>query len=240
MVGMRAWLTISASLVVSLFALQASANGTGLKEKSGKDGQTCAQCHNGGVAPTVTLDGPPSLAAGASADYTLTIKTTLAKASAGIATDTGKLTAGPGLKLDGTELTHSAAIDATGGEAKFTFKVKAPASGTKVKLWAAGLASDGTATGGDADAKTTLDITITGGSGGGATAAGEDETPSGGKSSKKSSSSSGSGDNDDDDSSTGIPNSGCASAPERTDAMSGLAVLAALAIVLKASRRRDT
>src|SRR5437016_3163577 len=124
---MRAWLSISAAVAMSLFALQAGANSGGIKGKSGKGGQpTCSGCHNGGTAPTVKIDGPETLKAGESGSYTFTITTTEAKGSAGIATDTGKLEAGTGLKLDGDELEQSAALDATGGEVKFGFKLTAP------------------------------------------------------------------------------------------------------------------
>jgi len=229
--GMRRWLSFSIALSVSAFALQASAFGAGNTGNSGKGASICSTtCHKGGTgaAPTVTIDGPASLAAGATGEYTLKIGTTLAKASCNIAVDKGTLVAGTGLKLVDGELTHTASIAGAGAE--FTFKVKAPASG-KVTIYAVGLGSDGTGQENDIDAKTTKAISISGAAASSSTGDDDDE---------KAPSKSSGDDDDDDDYATGIPNSGCAVASGGGDTTIALA-FAGVAVALQVvSRRRRT
>ncbi|MBX3226025.1 MAG: hypothetical protein KIT84_29380 [Labilithrix sp.] len=232
---MRSWLSLSAALLVTLAAAPASANSGGVKGYSGKSA-SCKTCHNGGAAPTVTLDGPSSLAAGASGDYTLTVKTELTKGSAGISADGATLTAGENLKVTDGELTQTGPIDVAGGEVVFSFKVKAPSSGSSFKIYAAGLGSDGVNITGDGDATTTKSVSITGGGGGGG-GDDEDDDDSSSSSSSSSSKKTSSGD-DDDDYDTGIPNSGCAAAGSHLpDMTSALVVVAALALASKRRRK---
>jgi len=161
---------LAAAIVVALPAI-AHANPGGLPGYTGKptaaspQGESCNQCHSGGTAPTVAIAGPASLTAGQVADYTLTVTTGLAEAGAGIAaTDGVALTAVTGLRDSFGEMVQSAPLTVSGGAAVFKFKVTAPASGTAIKLWAVGLAANGSAGDqGDKATHTTKDITITGG-----------------------------------------------------------------------------
>jgi hypothetical protein len=157
---------VIAGLIVTTFAAPASAYGSGATGYTGKqEDRSCNSCHSGGTAPQVTINGPASIAAGATADFTLVVATKQTRAGAGIAaTDGTTLGAGAGLQaLDG-ELTHSAGLAVSGGKATFKFKVTAPASGTSLRLYAVGLAANGSGTGGDKATQITKDITVTGGS----------------------------------------------------------------------------
>lgn len=234
---MRRWLSFSVALLVSAFALHASAFGAGNTGNSGKGASICSTtCHKGGTgtAPTVTIEGPASLAAGAEGEYTLKVGTTLAKASCNIAVDKGTLKAGTGLKLVEGELTHSASIAGAGAE--FTFKVKAPASG-KVKIFAVGLGSDGTGQENDVDGKTTKEISITGGAAKSSSSTSGDDGDDDGA---KPSSNSGGDDDDEDDNATGIANSGCVVASGGGDTTIALAFAGVALALHVATRRRRT
>src|SRR6476660_3715531 len=82
-------------LLVLMLAVPAVAfaSSGGAPGYSGKSGATCGSCHSGGAtAPTVTLAGPASLAAGSSGTYTMTITGGPGvKAGVGIAVDKGTL-----------------------------------------------------------------------------------------------------------------------------------------------------
>jgi hypothetical protein len=65
-------LLVAATLVVRHGV--ARAHSAGVSGFSGQQEQTCNHCHYGGTSPTVTLDGPSTLAPGAAGDYTLTIR----------------------------------------------------------------------------------------------------------------------------------------------------------------------
>ena len=158
--------------LAGLFALTltaaASASSAGISGFSGKTaGSSCTMtgCHSGGAAPTVAIDGPATLAAGAQGSYTFTVTTALAKSGADIAASDGAtLAAGTGLKIMSGELVQSSPLATASGAAKYTFTVTAPTSGTTMTLYAAGLAADGTGgTTGDGQAQTTLAVTVTGG-----------------------------------------------------------------------------
>lgn len=168
---MRALVGITAAVATTLVTLAAQANNGGVAGYSGKpninapQGESCNQCHSGGTAPTVTLNGPASLAAGSSAEYTLVVSTGLARAGAGIAaTDGVVLTPGTGLRDSFGEMVQNAPLAPSGGQATFRFTVKAPASGTTLRLWAVGLAANNNGgTSGDRASHVTKDVTITGG-----------------------------------------------------------------------------
>lgn len=177
---MRVSLAFVAGLAITAFAGTASAYGNGASGYTGKqEGRSCNSCHSGGTAPQVTITGPDTLAPGATGDFTMVITTKQAKGAGGIAaTDGAVLTAGPNLHDEGGELTHDKAINAAGGKASFTFKLTAPARGTSVRIYAVGLAANGSGTGGDKATQITKDITITGGT----SAPAEPTTPPGSES----------------------------------------------------------
>lgn len=168
---MRSLLAITGALAAALVSLPASANNGGIAGYTGKpnfgapQGESCNQCHSGATAPGVTLNGPASLTAGQSAEYTLVVSTGLSRAGAGVAaTDGVVLTPGTGMRDSFGEMVQNGPLTVSGGQATFRFTVKAPASGTSLRLWAVGLAANNTggATG-DRAAHAVRDITITGG-----------------------------------------------------------------------------
>ncbi|MBX3229158.1 MAG: hypothetical protein KIT84_02395 [Labilithrix sp.] len=162
---MRLLVSLAVGLAISTVSVAASAYGDGATGYSGKQGQTCTGCHGGNAAkPTVTITGPDTLAAGATGDYTLTVTTNLTRAAANIAaTDGATLVPGTGLQEGGGELTHTNGRPTAGGRYAFTFKVTAPATGGPLKLFAAGMGSNGTGTAGDGTTLSTKDVTVTGG-----------------------------------------------------------------------------
>lgn len=166
--GLAALVAVAACL---LWSGPASANGGGVAGYTGKpnaaapSGESCNKCHSGGAAPQVSITGPSSLAAGQSAEYTLTVRTAQARAAAGVAASEGAvLTPVAGLRESFGELVQSSSVAAAGGQATFRFRVTAPASGAKVDLWAVGLACNGSGTGGDRAAHATTTIAGGGGS----------------------------------------------------------------------------
>lgn len=164
--------------VLSIFALAlfalggvAHARPTGISGASGKSGFICNKCHSGGATPMVQLDGPSTLAAGASATYTFTI-TGGAAVAGGLdaALDDASLAAGaklatisPLTQLLNGEVTHTQPNDFAQGTLSFQFSVVAPSAARTMTLWVAGNSTnhDGTNSG-DKAAGTMLTITVAG------------------------------------------------------------------------------
>jgi hypothetical protein len=145
----------------------ASATSTGVSGYSGNPatnaGAICTACHSGGTVPTVALSGPTSLPTNSTGVYLFTI-TGGAAVNGGldVSTDSGTLSAlDSSTKLLGGEITQSAAKSFTSGALTFTFSLKAPSTTGSLTLYAAGLSSDGTGTGGDNSAAMTLSVTVT-------------------------------------------------------------------------------
>lgn len=162
---MRNFLAFVVGLAITTFAVSAGAYGGGASGYTGKQGLSCNGCHSGGTAPQVTITGPDTLAAGATGDFTMVVTTGQTKAAGGIAATDGT-TLAPGTNLIETdgELTHSnGGVNVSGGKATFSFKVTAPATGTTLRIFAVGLAANGSGTGGDKATQITKDLTITGG-----------------------------------------------------------------------------
>jgi hypothetical protein len=180
-------------------AAQANAGGvagyTGKPNATAPQGESCNRCHNGGATPQVRIDGPASLMAGQSGEYTLVVTTGQSRAGAGVATSAGTLAPIAGLRDSFGEMVQNNAATVTGGAAQFRFRLTAPTTGNAIKLYAVGLAANGAGTGGDSAAQITRDITVSAGmpppSGGDA-----GTTPPPGSSSSSSSSSSGGADPD--------------------------------------------
>ena len=168
---MRWYLAGAASLAASLIATAALANESGLAGYSGKPnlanpaGESCNQCHSGAGAPQVTLNGPASLTAGQTADYSLVVKTGLSHAAGAIAaTDGIVLTPVTGLRDSFGEMVPNGGVVTSGGQATFSFKVTAPLSGTTLRLWAVGLADNGNGNvSGDKASHVIRDVAVTGG-----------------------------------------------------------------------------
>jgi hypothetical protein len=159
-------------LAASLVSLPAFANASGLAgytmkpNLSAPSGESCNNCHGGGTAPMVTLNGPATLAAGQIADYSLVVKTGSSRAAAGIAaTDGVVLTPVSGVRDSFGEMVPNGGVAVSGGQATFTFRVTAPLSGTTLRLWAVGLAANGNnGVSGDKGTHVLRDIAVTGGS----------------------------------------------------------------------------
>ncbi|MCP3139500.1 MXAN_6652 family MXYO-CTERM-anchored protein [Pyxidicoccus xibeiensis] len=170
---------VMAACLVSSAAL---ANSIGISGRSGKQqGQTCTAsgCHAapaGTTNPTVTLEGPESLAPGATGNYRLIVRGGPGvRAGFNVAVDgsnDAKLGATSGTRLLSGEVTHSAPKAFANGEAVFDFTLVAPASGSTLTLYGAGNSANFNQTeAGDASGTDTLQIKVGDGGGGG----GDDE-----------------------------------------------------------------
>jgi hypothetical protein len=159
--------SIAAIFALTCFADVASPFSGGITRKSGKQGGTCNGCHQGGVTPKVTLDGPTSLDAGMLATYTFRIETAAAITgmNAAVSADDAVM-AGDGdggTREDENEVTHARTIRPDGGAAVYTFSMVAPPYGGKITLYAAGNACDGNGnTEGDESAATSIEIDVIG------------------------------------------------------------------------------
>ncbi|NVI98372.1 hypothetical protein HV824_09585 [Myxococcus sp. AM009] len=151
----------------------AFANSAGISGQSGKQGSslTCAACHTGGgSAPTVTIEGPTTLAPGATGNYTLVIRGGPASGAGynvAVSDNGGTLTPGTGsIRLSG-EVTHRTIQAFSGGAARFDFTLVAPSTPGSVTLYGAGNSvNDNGTEQGDASAATTLNVTVADGGGG--------------------------------------------------------------------------
>jgi hypothetical protein len=163
--------TVSAVLLTAATSL---ANPGGIAGYTGKpttnapQGQSCNACHSGGAAPQVSITGPSTLKAGETGEYAIVVATGASRASGAVAATSGVMLSpvqGGGLRDSFGELVQDGAKSTSGGQAQFRFRVTAPLSGATLKLWAVGMGSNGSGTGGDGTAQITKDITVTGGSG---------------------------------------------------------------------------
>jgi hypothetical protein len=168
-------LGVAGVLAAGLFSLSAHANAGGKTGFSGKSGTTCVQaCHANNastVATTVTVEGPATLAAGSTGDYTLIIQggpAVKAGMNVAVSNNGGTLNVvGSDLKVDTAngELTHTAAKAFSNNEVRFDFKLVAPASAGTVTLFATGNSVNGdNGLTGDNSASTTKPIQVTSGS----------------------------------------------------------------------------
>jgi len=114
----------------------------GLTNKNGGDGCTC---HGGkSSAVTVSINGPETLAPGATGSYSVTIAGgPLAKAGTDIAASAGTLTPGSGMKTQSGDITHTSPKAVSGGVVTYDFMYTAPASEGDVTLFATGNSVNG-------------------------------------------------------------------------------------------------
>nr|AYM53946.1 hypothetical protein [Corallococcus coralloides] len=165
---------IIAACLVSGSALASSAGQVG---HSGKQANmTCMNsgCHTGGgAAPTVTLEGPDTLAPGATGNYKLVITGGPGRRGGfNVAVDNGTLQAGTGQRKSNEELTHSTAKDFSNGRVEFDFTLVAPSTAGTINLFGAGNSANGDSNfTGDSSATNKKTITVGSGGGGG----GDDE-----------------------------------------------------------------
>ena len=116
----------------------------GVSGYSGRAG-SCANCHAGGTAPSVSISGPTSLQPGASGTFMLTIRGGAA-VEGGLDVSLaggGSLGAGSGSKIMNGEVTQSSSGRFSGGALSYQFTVTAPSSAGNLSLSGAGLSSNG-------------------------------------------------------------------------------------------------
>jgi uncharacterized protein (TIGR03382 family) len=165
-------LGVASLMAACFFSFSAQANLNGITARSGKQGQNCmaSGCHATNpspTAPTVQLQGPTTLTAGTTGNYTLVITGGPAvKAGMNVAVSNGggTLNAGVGSKVAASELTHSAPKDFANNEARFDFTLVAPSSAGSVVMYASGNSTNGNgANTGDNAVSTQITIQVTGG-----------------------------------------------------------------------------
>lgn len=160
---------VLAACFLSGSALAYSTGQTGFSGKQAN--MTCmgSGCHSGGATPTVTLEGPDTLAAGATGNYKLIISGGAGtRGGFNVAVSSGDLRAGSGQRKASDELTHSAPRNFSNGRLEFDFTLVAPASGGNITLFGAGNSTNGNfAETGDGSAQAQKTITVTGGTNGG-------------------------------------------------------------------------
>jgi hypothetical protein len=118
----------SATLIIIGISFLFYASSTGITGTTLKNGVGC-DCH--GTTPSnqvlVSISGPDQIEAGEDATYTLTITGgTLTAGGTNIAASAGTLSPENGLKLVGSELTHTSPRQAVSGSVSWTFKYRAP------------------------------------------------------------------------------------------------------------------
>ncbi|MCP3102862.1 hypothetical protein LZ198_28690 [Myxococcus sp. K15C18031901] len=163
---MRRLSAVIGVVAVSLaWSTPAFATSSGITGQSGKDGPTCSTCHQGGTAPTVSLEGPSELAPGATGEYVFIIRGGAAKTGGvGLAVDNAGATlqaGGTGLKKLGSELSHASPQPFTNNELRFTFSLVAPATDVTLTLFGAGNSSNADlSSDGDRAASTKLAVKV--------------------------------------------------------------------------------
>ena len=166
----RRWFRIACVIVaLAAGAGTSRATSTGIVGRSGKQAITCNGCHGGGVVPSVTFDGPTTLAPGTTGTFTFTVHSNDAdvqlRAGFNVAASGGTLrivTGQPEKVLSG-ELTHTApqpVADLT-GDVTWTFRWQAPARAGDHMFWGAGNSVNfDHSTSGDRVATTTYGIVV--------------------------------------------------------------------------------
>lgn len=154
-------LVLPTFFVASLVASVASATPLVPVGYTNKQGMVCStSCHaKGGAMPTVTLTGPSTVAAGATANYTLTVGGSNQRCAVA-ATDGVVLTpTSTALKKEFDELASDGLKVAT---PTCTFSLVAPKAGP-ITIWYLGSNQSGSGTGGDGFRYSTMTVTVTGG-----------------------------------------------------------------------------
>jgi len=170
---MRVWTTSILCLVLGTSAASANSNASNDTGRSSKSaGQTCnSNCHSPtGSVPAVALTGPATLAAGATGNFTLTLTANASpntQSGCDIATSSAQATLAvttANLTLSNGELVQKTPLGFTNGTATYDFKVTAPATAGSFTVYAYGMATNGSGTGGDnGKAATPIVVSVTGG-----------------------------------------------------------------------------
>jgi hypothetical protein len=154
-------LILATFFVASLVASEASATPLVPVGYTNKQGMVCSSsCHaKGGAMPTVTLTGPSTVAAGATANYTLTVGGSNPRCAVAATTGVVLTPTSAALKKDFDELASDGLNKAT---PTCTFSLVAPKAGP-VTIWYLGSNQNGSGTGGDGFRFSTMAVTVTGG-----------------------------------------------------------------------------
>lgn len=154
-------LVLPAFFVGSLVASVASATPLVPVGYTNKQGMVCStSCHaKGGAMPTVTLTGPSTVAAGATANYTLTVGGSNQRCAVAATTGVVLTPTSGALKKEFDELASDGLKVAT---PTCTFSLVAPKAGP-ITIWYLGSNQSGSGTGGDGFRYSTMAVTVTGG-----------------------------------------------------------------------------
>jgi len=139
----------------------------GITGNSGKQGANCADCHFGGTAPLVRLEGPNVVHSGALATFRFVVQSQSSRqqfAGFNVAASHGRLDPLPdqGEHLEVGELTHDFPKAAIDNETAWLFTWRAPASTGTQTLYGAGLSANGNGNrNGDEMALLQLAVTVT-------------------------------------------------------------------------------
>ena len=157
---------VIAGCALVAWAGSARAYSAGVFGYSGKPpAHACTDCHSGGAAPPVTLNGPSTLTPGESAVYTLDVVTGASTRSAGfdVAVSDGQLAMiaqNNATFLNNGEISHKLPL-ARGQTVQVRFQLIAPSSPGALTLFATALSADGDGTtSGDGTASATLQLTV--------------------------------------------------------------------------------
>lgn len=145
-----------------------SANVDGIVGASGKNGGFyCRNCHAGGTAPTVAVEGPTVMEVGSMATFRFRVRSQAPEqvaAGLDVAVSAGMLGVVPdqGTRLQFNEVTHdNPKMNDANGEASFEFTYQAPATPGTYTLFGAGCSvNSNLQTGGDAAARATYEIVV--------------------------------------------------------------------------------
>lgn len=159
--------TALAGLALALLPGRAAANPDGRQiNRSATGCGAVGNCHGTNAGATVALTGPATVRAGDRSTYVLTIRSTYPGFTGG-GFDVGAR--GPsgtalaatqaGTRLNGADLVMSSRVPAAGGAVTVTFDLSTPTAGAAA-LTAAGNATNGVGSAGDAWALATLAVTV--------------------------------------------------------------------------------
>jgi len=162
------WLALTICGFVGVYAPRVAAFPTGQTGYSGKAGFSCTPtCHTGGVAPSVSFQGPDQVTVGTVATFHFVVESQApsVQVAAGldVAASAGKLAtvSGQGEQLLGGEITHTSPQNNTNGVAAWEFTWQAPAQPGTATLFGAGNSVNLDFTSfGDAAATTTFQILV--------------------------------------------------------------------------------
>lgn len=170
----RCLMALTAGLAWATLSPQAEANPDGRIIGRSRTGcGTATTCHLVAPGATAAIAGPMLVAPGVRSSYTLTINSSLATFRQGgcdISVTSGSLAPNAmqsGTRINGVDLVHNLGLArAAGGPLTIRFDVVAPTSPGSYTIYAAGNATNGSLSSGDAWALASLAVTVASGDGG--------------------------------------------------------------------------